>query len=322
MSNRAHLSALAQPLVENLKNHADRYRVKVTRHPSGIDIVDAGIDCPGGLEAGRLISEICLGGMGSVAINRASTFKRWCWHLDVHTSDPVIACLGSQYAGWSLNHGEGKEAFFALASGPARAIGSREPLFDELAYRNPAAATSLVLEVDREPPREVIEKILDYCNIEPSQLTLILTPTQSLAGGVQIVARVLEVALHKAHELEFPLDNILDGIGTAPVPPPHPNFVKAMGRTNDAILFGGIVHLFVNGDDETAAALARDLPSSASKDFGKPFATVFKEYDYDFYKVDPMLFSPALCTVTNSATGKTFSGGELREDLLELSFNP
>ncbi|MSR14651.1 MAG: methenyltetrahydromethanopterin cyclohydrolase [Gammaproteobacteria bacterium] len=317
---RANVNLCAQTLVERLLADPARYRVTLSRLDCGTRILDAGISCAGGIEAGRLIAEICMGGLGTVTLRAATDFKRWPWQVDVHSSDPVTACLGSQYAGWSLNHGKGKEGFNALGSGPARSIGSREPLFDELAYRNPPGDTCLVLEVDRIPPQEIVDKIATYCQIDPAQLTLILTPTTSLAGGVQIVARVLEVALHKVHELKFPLDKIIDGAGTAPVPPPTADFITAMGRTNDAILFGGRVRLYVDTDDDAAAQLAAQLPSATSRDFGKPFGKVFKDYKYDFYQIDPMLFSPAQCSVTAVKSGRTFEGGGLREDLLELSF--
>jgi len=316
----ANVSVMSQHLVESLAAESQRYRVKTVTDGSGVRIIDAGIEVPGGLEAGRIIGEICLGGLGRVSVRAGAAFERWAWHVDVSTSDPVTACLGSQYAGWSLSHGEGKSAFYALGSGPARAMGSREPLFEELGLRNPPGPTTLVLEVDRTPPPEVIAKVVDYCKISPDQLTLILTPTTSLAGGMQIVSRVLEVALHKVHELKFPLGQIVDGAGSAPVPPPSADFMTAMGRTNDAILFGGRVHLFVDCDDDAAEELARGLPSSASRDFGKPFGTIFKDCGYDFYKIDPMLFSPALCAVTAVKSGRTFHAGALREDLLDQSF--
>jgi len=314
------VSELARPGVEALITQPERYRVQVSTEDNGVTIVDAGINVAGGLEAGRMIGEICLGGLGRVNLATGTAFKHWSWSVDVHASNPVIACLGSQYAGWSLNHGKGKDAFYALGSGPARAIGSREPLFEELGFRNPPGTTALVLEVDRKPPPEVIEKIISYCRIEPAQLTLILTPTTSLAGGVQIVSRVLEVALHKVHELKFPLGQLVDGGGNAPVPPPSADFMTAMGRTNDAILFGGRVHLYVDSDDAAAEELATGLPSSSSRDFGKPFGTIFKDCGYDFYKIDPMLFSPAVCAVTSIRSGRTFHAGEFREDLLDESF--
>lgn len=317
----ANVSEKVQPLVDDLVANAETYRVGVSTTKEGVRIVDAGIDITGGLAAGRLIGEICMGGLGTVQLSTADRQKRWWWHVDVHSGDPVTACLASQYAGWSLNHGEGKDAFYALGSGPARAMGSKEPLFDELNYRNPAGDTVIVLEVDKQPPQEVVDKVIDRCGISPNQLTVILTPTTSLAGGVQVVSRVLEVALHKVHELKFPLGQIVDGAGSAPVPPPSANFMTSMGRTNDSILFGGRVHLFVDCDDADAKQLAEQLPSASSKDFGRPFGAVFKDYNYDFYQVDPMLFSPAECAVSTMKSGKTFYGGELREDLLEESFN-
>ena len=319
--DRANVNLLARPLVQRMLDDPASYRLKLSQLDCGTTIIDAGIEARGGLEAGRCIGEICLGGLGRVGIRASDTFSRWRWHVDVYTGDPVTACLGSQYAGWSLNHGEGKAAFRALGSGPARSIGSREPLFDELEYRNPASDTCLVLEVDSIPPVEIAQKIASYCSIEPNQLSLILTPTSSLAGSVQIVSRVLEVALHKVHELKFPLGQIVDGAGSAPIPPPSGDFLTAMGRTNDAILFGGQVQLFVDAGDDEARELADNLPSMTSRDFGKPFSKVFKDVKYDFYQIDPMLFSPASVAVTAMKSGHTFRAGELREDLLEQSFD-
>lgn len=321
LDNACNVNAAVRPLVEALVSRAAEYRVGVTTHASGCTLVDAGIEAPGGLEAGRLIGEICMGGLGRVALSASAPFARWRWQVDVSAAHPVVACLASQYAGWSLSHGEGKAAFFALGSGPARAMGSREPLFEELGYRTPAGDTVIVLEADKVPPAEIMAKVVERCGIEPGQLTVVLTPTTSLAGGVQIVARVLEVALHKVHELEFPLEAFVDGTACAPLPPPSPDFMTAMGRTNDAILFGGQVHLYVDADDDAVAALAEQLPSSASRDFGKPFAQVFKDYEYDFYKVDPMLFSPARAVITNTRSGRSFEAGELHESLLDESFS-
>ncbi|RWB25031.1 MAG: methenyltetrahydromethanopterin cyclohydrolase, partial [Mesorhizobium sp.] len=143
--------------------------------------------------------------------------------------------------------------------------------------------------------------------------------TQSLAGGVQIVARALEVALHKTNDLKFPLENVVDGIGTAPVPAPHPDFLTAMGRTNDAIIYGGSVQLFVKGSAKDARELAEQLPSRASRDHGHPFAEVFKRFKGDFYAIDPLLFSPAEVIVTAIETGDTFRAGERDLQMLERS---
>ena len=329
MSTSISVNAYAMPVVRHLVANADQYRLNISRLGNGAIIIDAGIACPGSLEAGRLIAEICMGGLAKVTLTHSSTFNLWPLMVNVHSTNPVLSCLGSQYAGWSLSHGEGKGAFHALGSGPARAMaiknknGVEEPveaLYKELAYRDRGEETVIVLEVDKIPPVELIDKVAAATQLPPGQITVILTPTSSLAGGMQVVARVLEVSLHKAHSLHFPLEHIIDGSGYAPVPPPHPDFIQAMGRTNDAILFGGTVHLFVKGSDDAAEALANNLPSSVSRDYGKPFAEIFKEYKYDFFKVDAMLFSPARVIVTAIESGRSFHAGALDEALLDRSF--
>lgn len=310
------VNQLTNPLVQQLINNAKSLRVKVEKLDNGATIIDAGIKAEGGLEAGRLIAEICMGGLGHVQLQSSTTFPHWPWALSVHSNNPVLSCLGSQYAGWSLSH----EKFFSLGSGPGRALAGREELYKELGYKDQADAAVLVLESDKVPPVEVIEKVARDTGVAIDKLTFILTPTRSLAGTVQIVARVLEVALHKIHTLHFPLENVVDGIASAPLPPPAPDFLIGMGRTNDAILFGGHAHIFVKGSDEAAAKLAQELPSSASRDYGRPFAEVFKAVNMDFYKIDPLLFSPAAVTVTALESGRSFTGGKLDAALLDQSF--
>ena len=315
-SNWPSVNALTNPLVEQLLSNAKALRIGVERSVNGATIIDAGIYYDGGLEAGRLIAEICMGGLGHVSLQTSTTFSHWPWMLSVHSNNPILSCLGSQYAGWSLAH----EKFFSLGSGPGRALAGREDLFKELGYKDQSNSACLVLESDKAPPIEVIEKVSRDTGVSIENLTFILTPTRSLAGTVQIVARVLEVAMHKIHTLHFPLDHVVDGMASAPVPPPSPDFLTGMGRTNDAILFGGHAHLFVKGSDDAAVALAKALPSNSSRDFGRPFAEVFKSVNMDFYKIDPMLFSPAAVTVTALESGNTFTGGALDAALIDQSF--
>ncbi|TCJ11891.1 methenyltetrahydromethanopterin cyclohydrolase [Parasulfuritortus cantonensis] len=319
-SDTVSLNRLAAPLVENLVADAASLRLGVQRLDNGTRLIDAGIAAPGGIEAGRRIAEICLGGLGRVRLQPAGGHPDWPWELNVATAQPVLACLGSQYAGWSLAEGEGKGAFFALGSGPGRALAGKEELYSELGYRDTAERACLVLETAKTPPVGLLDRVARQCGVAADRLTIILTPTTSLAGGVQVVARVLEVAMHKAHFLGFPLQHIVDGMATAPVCPPTPDFLAAMGRSNDAILFGGRVHLFVRGEEAAAEDLARRLPSSASAAYGAPFADVFKAAGYDFYKIDPLLFAPAKVAVTCLDSGRTFQAGRLDPDLLERSF--
>ncbi len=310
-----------QGLVKTLCDDQAALRLKSSRSSGGALLIDAGIEVPGGLEAGRIIAEICLGGLGRVSLTHLGVAPDWPLSVHVHSSNPVLACLGSQYAGWSLSHGKGEDAFHALGSGPGRALVCKEPLFDELKYRDDAEACVLVLEVDSPPPDEVLDYVAESSGLALDRVTIVMTPTRSLAGSTQVVARVLEVALHKAHELGFALENVVDGAGSAPLAPPASDFIEAMGRTNDAILFAGQVQLFVEGDVADAQDLAESLPSRTSKDYGKPFAEVFKQYDYDFFQIDPMLFSPGKVAVTHLPSGRSFHAGGTSLDLLAKSFS-
>ncbi|HEV7438568.1 MAG TPA: methenyltetrahydromethanopterin cyclohydrolase [Methylobacterium sp.] len=314
------VNALTAPLVERLVADAEVLRLAVTQEPGGARMVDAGASVRGSIEAGRRMAEICLGGLGTVTISPSGPVSSWPYSVVVHATDPVIACLGSQYAGWSLADETGDSGFFALGSGPGRAVAVVEDLYQELGYRDSATRTALVLEAASGPPASVVAKVAEAAGLRPEDVTFIFAPTQSLAGSTQVVARVLEVALHKAHTVGFDLHKIVDGIGSAPLSPQHPDFIQAMGRTNDAIIYGGRVQLFVEADEADARQLAEQLPSTNSSDHGSPFAEIFGRVNGDFYKIDGALFSPAEVIVTSVTTGKSFRGGRLMPELVEASF--
>jgi methenyltetrahydromethanopterin cyclohydrolase len=307
-------------LIEALRADAEALRISVTTGEHGETLIDAGASIQGGIAAGLRVAKICMGGLGTVQLLPDAAVPRWPWSVSIASSCPVIACLASQYAGWSLSYGEKPNAFFALGSGPARALARKEKLFQEVDYADAADTGVLVLESPRPPPPPLVERIVQDCRIAPAQLAIIYAPTQSLAGSVQVVARILEVALHKAHALGFPLQHIVDGMGIAPLPPPHPDFVTAMGRTNDAVILAGRVHLLVNGPAAAARALADGLPASGSRDYGRPFAETFRAFKGDFYAIDPMLFSPAEAIVTALETGESFRAGRIDHELLDASF--
>jgi len=319
-AHRLSVNARAALLVAELERDAAALRIAVARGAHGATLIDAGGAQPGSIAAGLRLAQICMGGLGEVTLLPSSATPHWPWTIAVHSSQPVVACLASQYAGWRLTHEAEGRSFFALGSGPARALARKEPLFAELAYQDQADRATLVLEADGPPPDALIASVAADCGVPAERLAIAFARTQSLAGAVQVVARVLEVALHKAHELAFPLDRIADGMGAAPLCPPHPDFVTAMGRTNDAIIYAGRVQLFVTGPDDDARDLAEKLPSRTSRDYGAPFAEIFRRFKGDFYAIDPMLFSPSEVIVTALDSGRSFHAGAVDLALLDASF--
>ncbi len=295
---------------------ADELHILGRQDPGGALIVDFGIEARGGLEAGLRLAEICLAGLAQLSLVPAAHSLGVGAAVQIVTDDPVRACMASQYAGWKLEHGK----FFAMGSGPMRAAAAKEAVFDSIGFREVADVAVGVLESRKLPPAELCERIAADCGVAVPQLILCIAPTASHAGMIQIVARSIETALHKLHELGFDLSRVESGYGVAPLPPVAANDLAAIGRTNDAILYGGEVTLWVNGDDDSLSEIGPRVPSCASPDFGEPFAAIFQRYDCDFYRIDPLLFSPAIVTFQNVTTGRTFRFGQIAADVVQRSF--
>jgi methenyltetrahydromethanopterin cyclohydrolase len=310
------LNRRALALADQLAEDAEAYGVAVQTLANGARLIDCGIAAPGGLEAGRLFAEICMGGLGQVSF-ASSVLDGWWLPSVVVTSDhPIEACLAAQYAGWAVQ----RDTFFALGSGPARALARAEKLFEELEHRERADVAVLCLETRAPPTADVAAYVAERAGVPTAALTLLAAPTASLAGGVQVASRVLETALHKLHALGFDLRQVLSGFGTAPLPPTARSDARAIGRTNDAVLYGGRVGLHVRTDDDALEALMPRVPSSSSTAYGDPFYATLKRFDFDFYKIDPLLFSPAEITVTNAASGRVFHAGQVNPGVLRQSF--
>jgi methenyltetrahydromethanopterin cyclohydrolase len=308
------LNELAWRKCEALTEAAERLNVAVSFSDGGARIIDCGVQAAGGLEAGRRLAEICMADCGRVEIVPGRAGEGVA--IVVRTDLPVAACMAAQYAGWQIRG----EKFYAMGSGPMRAAAGREPLLTQLGLCETAERVVGVLETGKLPTVEVCEKIAAQCHVAVENLTLLVARTASIAGAVQVTARSIETTLHKLHELGYDLKNVVSGFGCAPLPPIAADDLTGIGRTNDAILYGGQVTLWVRDDDARLAEIGPKVPSSASRDFGEPFAAVFERYGRDFYKIDPLLFSPAEITFVNLATGRAQRFGELRPDVLARSF--
>ena len=310
------LNQRANALADRLAADADGLRVAVRTLPGGPRVIDCGSAVAGGLEAGRRFAEITMAGLGSVAFAPVVLDGRWMPGLTVVTDHPALACLGSQYAGWKID----RDGYFAMASGPGRALIRAEDLFDDLDADERASTAVLCLETREEPPAALAAYVAERAGVAPSDLSLLFAPTASLAGGVQVAARIVETALHKLHEIDFDVRRVVSGFGTCPLPPVAGDDGEAIGRTNDAVLYGGQVELTVAAPDDELEAIVDRVPSRASQDHGEPFGKVLERADWDFYKIDPLLFSPAEVRLVSAESGRSFHAGRVEPDVLERSF--
>src|SRR4051794_16904800 len=229
------LNERALRLADHMAANAAALRIAVQTTAGGGRVLDCGVKAEGGFAAGLAMARVCLAGQAEVSLVPGDCAGVACLLAQVMTDSPVPACLASQYAGWQVNVGK----FFAMGSGPMRAVAAREEIFQHIPGKEESAFAVGVLETHKHPTEEVIAAIVAKLPPVAEHLTLLVAPTMSVAGVTQIAARSVETALHKLHELKFDVTHVLSGYGMAPLPPVTPDFVQAIGRTNDAILYGG-----------------------------------------------------------------------------------
>jgi methenyltetrahydromethanopterin cyclohydrolase len=310
------MNEAASEIADSMADQADLLRVRTHRLPGGARVIDAGIQVDGGIDAGLALSEICMGGLGNVVPAPVHIGSQTHPGVIVWTDHPAVSCMASQYAGWAISVGK----FFAMGSGPLRAHARVErELFEKLGYEERADEGVLVLEGRALPTDEVAQWVAGKAGLQPAQLTFVVAPTASLAGGVQISARIVETGLHKMETLGFDVRRVVSALGTAPLPPVAKNDLRAIGRTNDCILYGGQARFTIRAGDDELKKLAEQIPASASRDYGTPFYEIFQRYEGDFYKIDPLLFSPAEVWLTSVETGRTFHAGRVNSEVLEAS---
>jgi methenyltetrahydromethanopterin cyclohydrolase len=312
----------AAGILQQMAAQAEVLGVEVHTLSNGSTVIDAGINVPGSFAAGKLFAEACLGGLAEVALTRLSFPSPpesggiegglWLPGVRERVEHPAIACMASQYAGWAVKRGK----FFAMGSGPARALRADEEVFERLSYRDQSEVAVLLLEGRQLPNEEVANYVAGKCGVNVANLMLAIAPTASLVGSVQVAARAVETGLHKMTGLGFDVEQIVAGFGTCPLAPVASNDLKAIGLTNDGVLYGGQAYYAAQAADETLEQIIDQIPSSASRDYGKPFYEIFQQYEGDFYKIDPLLFSPAEVIINNLASGKTYRAGRPNLEVL------
>jgi methenyltetrahydromethanopterin cyclohydrolase len=313
----------AAAIVQKMISECEPLGISVTRLKNGAIVLDAGVHVPGSLKAGKLFAKACLGGLGDVHITQQALdipdsgidAGFWLPAVEVTVSCPHIACMASQYAGWAVK----LDRYFAIGSGPARALWANEEIFRKLDYKDQADTGVLMLEGREIPGEDVAAFVAERCGLKPEKLILLIAPTASLVGSIQVAARSAETGLHKLVELGFDVRNVTAAYGICPLAPIAADDLHAIGRTNDAILYGGQVFYTVQAEDSELASLITKVPSECSRDYGTPFYDLFRRYNGDFYQIDRMLFSPARVEINNLKSGRTFCAGRLNPSLLKTS---
>jgi len=299
----------AEIVEEEILGYEDELKVKVHEIGNHL-VVDCGVNVAGSYDAGLLFTHICMGGLGSAEMSIRSVGELYIPFIEIYTDFPIESCMLSQMAGWRVKRGD----YFAMASGPARAL-ARAPseLFEEFEYEEESSIAVIALESSKLPNREVLDFIAEKCNADT--VFALVAPTASLVGSIQISGRVVETAIHRMHSLGMDLENIVSACGTAPVAPIAEDDLKAMGRTNDCIIYYGSVFLILKEMVDLSRAVSTSSPS-----YGKPFYEIFESHNFDFYALDPGLFAPAEISANALRTGEFRKFGSVNAEVLLRSF--
>lgn len=323
------INNLARNIVKEIIQYKEMYKANVHKLENGATIIDMS---NASWVGGKLVGEICMGGLGKVEFTSYNLDGNYLPSVNVYTSEPIISCMASQLAGWSVKlkkevEKDGvikkKVVFQSLGSGPARAKSKVEKLFEELDYTDNSDCAIIVFETPKLPNEEVMNIVASKCNVGLDKTFAIYAPTACLTGSIQVAARIVETGIHKLHEIHFPLDVIKDGFGTTTIAPIAKDDLGAMGRTNDSIIAAGMTYYTIDVEKEKEQDLfdlLKKAPANTSSSYGKPFIETFKAANYNFYDIDPGLFAPAVYTITNIKTGKSLTVGKVNNELLKESY--
>lgn len=296
------LNLNARKIADQMISDPRKLGIAVHELQNGATVLDCGVKAKGGIEAGRLFALACMGGLADIWMSEEDYDGLKLQTVNVRTSQPRVACISSQKAGWKVK----TKDFFAMGSGPARVLAE-----ESNTYAEDSDEAVLALECSKLPGEEVAEYVADKCEVTTEALTLLAARTASIAGSVQISARMVETALYKMDYLKINLP-LSEASGKAPVAPVKGGDGEMMGITNDMIIYGSHVSLKIKGNLDPIP-----LPSNSSSMYGVPFMEIFANAGHDFYKIDPGIFAPAQITVEDTITGAVKTAGKVNVGMIK-----
>lgn len=308
----------AVKVVKNVISNAARLGVKVEKLDNGTTILDMGINAEGSWQAGIEFIKLNMGNLGNVDIVPYRVGELELSSVFLHSDQVVTATIASQIAGWKLKSGEKT----IIGSGPARAqaVVDSDYYFEMTDYRDQNEECVLCLQMQELPDEEIANEVAEACQVGPENIYLVVAPSASLVGSIQVAARSVEQTVHKMFEHGFNLDNIRYAKGLAPIAPIIADETEAMGRINDALLYGGYSEFWVYCDDNEIIEIINKLVSEASEHYGQPFSKLFKEAENDFYKMDKDIHAMSKVKMHNIKTGKLFEAGSIHTEVIKESY--
>src|SRR3990172_10137291 len=174
MGKALSINQMAWEKAQKFINNPELYGVAVSKSAAGATIIDAGVNAPGGFQAGKKLTELCLGGAGKAQLGFKTYGDLTFPSITVSSDHPAIAMLGSQFAGWRIKEPDGT---IAIGSGPVRALAFKpKDLYAELGYKDQSDKAVITLESNVLPSDALIEKVTAASGVSAANLIVVVAP--------------------------------------------------------------------------------------------------------------------------------------------------
>lgn len=307
-------------VISEILENPEAIGCKADRLGCGATVVDMGLNCKGSWKAALLFTRATLGDLAIVQLGDFKLNEHFSFAaVEVFIEQPMIACMASEIAGWSLGKGE----YATIASGPARsqAVVESDHYIHMTPYRDRSDKAVVCLQDVRYPTDALALEIAGACRVKPENVYILISDSTCIACSMQVSARIIEQSCHKMMRNGFSAEQIVMCRGRAPVAPVVKDELKTMGRINDALIYGSEAEFWVDARDEDIETIIHKMVGiSSSPRYGERFEDVFDEAGRNFFNVEVDVHSIAKCQIHNVNTGKSFHAGEINYALLERSF--
>ena len=314
------LNQNVMPKVRQIIASQEKLGCKLITTDCGTKLIDMGINCRGSWEAGLLYARVMLGDLGIVQLGQFPLSGDYTLSsVEIHTNDMLTACFGSQIAGWVIRDSDD----VMVVSGPGRALAAAESdqFIHLIDYRDNSTEAVLCVQRDKYPSEALITYAAEACGVHTKDLYLLIAPDNCIVGSIQVASRFLEQASHKLYSKGLDPGKVLHCRGSAPIAPVIKDPLKAMGRINDALVYGSELEIWIDANDsEIAKAIHQIVGKTSSPNYNELFQDIFVKGGGAFYLLDPDVNSVGRIQIHNINTGRAFCAGEINYELLRRSF--
>ncbi|MEM2896426.1 MAG: methenyltetrahydromethanopterin cyclohydrolase [Candidatus Bathyarchaeia archaeon] len=320
------VNKIGYEIVKGMIKNCDRLNIAIDELKNGTTVLDCGVNVPGGYRAGELAAKLRMGGLGEVHVSSVTYGDVSLPTAILCTDFPaMIGLCAYVWYGIVPQPFDTKAEFSAWISGPGRVLAQApQKVFDKVYYRDESDVSVLVVQSRKLPNEKIADYLAERCGVSPKNLYLVVTPTESVAGSVQVVAvSGLEDTFWRLTEFYgIPYARIKQALGSTPIPPVHQKIFEIPCITpDDAIRYGGIVHYWVESvDGEDLEAIVRGMViENYPINYGKSYYQIGGHPpDLHTFAKEGRGFVVGEAGIYDTRTGKMYKAGRVHIEMIKM----